>query len=147
VPALEPGLTVIADLAGCEGEDNALADTRAPTNIAIIRNCVFIIHLISNLYFRQIAREGLSPGQICVQILHVNNIRVPSAGHQAAKISCLIGYFDKKKFFGEIHKPFIKVTNKYYPYRLQIAIFCYVNEMLFYFTYKDNIKNIMRIVN
>jgi len=42
-----------------------------------------------------------------VQILHVNNIRVPSAGHQAAKISCLIGYFDKKKFFGEIDKPFI----------------------------------------
>ncbi|MBZ7373155.1 hypothetical protein FMJ16_24950 [Klebsiella michiganensis] len=82
-----------------------------------------------------------------MHILHVNNIRVPSAGHQAAKISCLIGYFDKKKFFGEIDKPFIKVTNKYYPYRLQIAIFCYVNEMLFYFTYKDHIQYISRIVN
>ncbi|WP_410003502.1 hypothetical protein [Klebsiella pneumoniae] len=64
------------------------------------------------------------------------------------KLSCLFESFIKKEsYFGVIDQPFIKGTNKYYPYPLQFAIFCYVNEMLFYFTYKNNIQNIAPFVN
>ncbi|KJG41414.1 hypothetical protein UA70_14835 [Raoultella planticola] len=50
VPVLAPGLTDNAERAGCDGDANTTPDTRAPTIIAIIRNCVFIIYLISNIY-------------------------------------------------------------------------------------------------